>query len=299
MAVTLHIIGCGRVGRVLARLWREAGTLEIGWVLNRSQASAAAAVAFIGAGHAVSRPGPVAPDDWLMLALPEGAIGPMAEKISGQLETQPMLAFHLSGAESSKLLRPLAGRVAAVHPVCPFAEPTTMLQRFAGSHVLGEGDKDALDQLLPAFAAIAARIHRFAPADKRLYHAATIAASNFLAVIDALALDLAEAGGVDPELASLLLFTLQRTALENIQQFGPTEALTGPIERGDRRAVGRLAAAARNLPMAQQECFFALARATVRLAERKHGADKRPADELLDLFSSIRPDAQEGVDGSI
>jgi len=51
--------------------------------------------------------------------------------------------------------------------------------------------------------------------------------------------------------------------------------------------------------MTQQECFFALARATVRLAERKHGADKRPADELLDLFSSIRPDAQEGVDGSI
>ncbi len=299
MAVKLHIIGCGRVGRVLGRLWHEAGTLEIGWVLNRSPASAAEAVDFMGAGHAVARPGSVATDDWLMLSVPDGAIGSVAGNLSGQLDAPPRLAFHLSGAASSELLRPLAGHVAAVHPVCSFADPATMLKRFAGCHVLGEGDQDALDLLLPAFEAIAAQTHRFAPTDKRLYHAATIAASNFLAVIDALALDLAEAGGVDPELAPVLLLALQRTALDNIAQLGPTQALTGPIERGDRLAVERLAAAARGLPIDRQECFFALARATARLAERKHGADQRPSDALLDLLPSIRADGRECADGRV
>lgn len=299
MAVSLHIVGCGRVGRVLARLWHQAGTFEIGWVLNRTPASAANAVEFIGSGQAVSRPGPLAAEDWLMLALPDGAIEPVVGHLGRQLRERPKLAFHLSGAESSELLRPLAGRVAALHPVCPFADPVTMLQRFAGSHVLGEGDCEGLELALPAFAAIGARTHRFEPTDKRLYHAAMIAASNFLAVIDALALDLAEAGGVERELAAELLIALQRTALDNIEQLGPVQALTGPIERADRASAMRLAAAARSLPTADRESFLALARATARLAERKHGVALRPADVFLELFAAPQSARSEVADGSI
>lgn len=298
MAVTLHIVGCGRVGRVLARLWHEAGTLDIGWVLNRTPASADAAALFIGAGHAVPSPGTIAPGDWLMLALPDGSIERVIEQISRQLDGSPMLVFHLSGAESAELLRPLGGMCASVHPVCPFADPESMLQRFAGSHVLGEGDQEALDRLLPAFAAIGAQPHRFAPGNKRLYHAATIAASNFLAVIDALALDLAEAGGVDRELATALLVGLQRTALDNIEQLGPIRALTGPIERADRITAARLAAAASALPATDRDTFFALARAAARLAERKHGAALRPADDFLQLFEA-EPSVREVVDGGV
>jgi predicted short-subunit dehydrogenase-like oxidoreductase (DUF2520 family) len=165
--------------------------------------------------------------------------------------------------------------------------------------VLGEGEAQALDQVLPAFAALGGLPHRFAPADKRLYHAATIVASNFLAVIDALALDLADAGGVDRELATTLLVALQRTALDNIEQLGPIQALTGPIERADRVTATRLAAAASALPVADQETLFALARAAARLAERKHGAALRPADEFLRLFAASQLGAREAGDGGV
>ncbi len=49
---TINVIGCGKVGRTLARLGTERGVWEVLWVLNRSLASAAGAVEVVGAGRA-------------------------------------------------------------------------------------------------------------------------------------------------------------------------------------------------------------------------------------------------------
>lgn len=274
MALRLHIVGAGRVGRVLARRWRESGLVDLGWILNRSLASAADAVAFIGAGRAVARAAPVAAEDWLMLALPDSVIAAEADRLAGMLGTRPALAFHLSGAEPARALRPLAPLVAAVHPVCPFASPALALSALAGRHAIAEGDGAALDALLPMFEALGMRTRRFAPTDKRLYHAAMIAASNFLATLDALALDLAESAGLDSDTGLALLCDLQRSALATIEGLGPVRALTGPFERGDRATVARLLDAARQLPPDARALFAALAQATEALAARKHaGAD--------------------------
>src|SRR5689334_15094849 len=51
---TINIIGCGKAGRTLARLWHEDGVFRIQDILNRSIQSAAEAAAFIGAGRAVA-----------------------------------------------------------------------------------------------------------------------------------------------------------------------------------------------------------------------------------------------------
>ena len=48
----LNIIGCGRVGRTLARLWHEGGVFTIGDISDRTADKSRAAVAFIGGGRA-------------------------------------------------------------------------------------------------------------------------------------------------------------------------------------------------------------------------------------------------------
>jgi predicted dinucleotide-binding enzyme len=50
----LNIIGCGRIGKTLGRLWHERGCFKIQDVLNRSLTSASQAVSFIGEGRAIS-----------------------------------------------------------------------------------------------------------------------------------------------------------------------------------------------------------------------------------------------------
>ncbi len=284
LALKLHIVGCGRVGRTLARLWVLRGTLGIGWVLNRTVASAEAAVAFIGQGRATDRPLDVACDDWLMLAAPDGELAVLGERLAGALQSPPALAFHVSGAEPAQVLAPLRCPVASMHPVRPFSNPEAAVDAFDGTPVLGEGDDSALDRLLPVFAAIGARASRFRAVDKRRYHAAAIAASNFLNVLDQLALDLAESAGLERRQALDLIVSLQRSALDDIAASGPAASLTGPIERGDRDLCARLAEVLCQAPGDRRGVLPAMARAAADLADRKHAA-RRYDNPLAALFS--------------
>lgn len=297
MAVTLHIVGCGRAGRSLARLWADRGTFSIGQVVNRSLESARSAVEFIGQGRAVEHLGETGAADWLMLAAPDGRLEGIAVELGARLRSPPALAFHVSGAESAEVLRPLDCPVASIHPVCPFSDPARALDTFAGSYALGEGDDDALDRILPAFAAIGAEPMRFSPVDKRRYHAATIAASNFLNVLDDLALGLAESAGLAPEKALKVIVALQRAGLANIERAGPVQALTGPIERGDRAVCERLV---QTPGVSGDELFLALARATVDLAERKHGGLPRYRDNpLREVFCAPNVVRTGGENGGV
>lgn len=295
MVTRLHMVGCGRAGRVLARLWLGHEVFRIGWIMNRSPASAAEAAQWIGSGRAVASPDPIEHDDALMLAAPDGVLAELAAALAGQLDRPPALAFHLSGAEYSSVLRPLGCPVAAIHPVCPFADPDQALDGFAHSFAMGEGDPEALRVLLPAFRAIGAQAQAFTPVDKRMYHAATIAASNFLNALDALALALAERGGLARAQALPMIASLQRIALANIERDGPARALTGPIERADQAAVESLAQAVSNLADgADQRLFAALGQATVRLAGQKRGQDPAwPA--LASAFARLASEARRQV----
>jgi len=304
VAVTLHIVGCGRVGRSLARLWADAGTFSIGQVVNRSVESAQAAVEFIGQGRAAETLGRIDAEDWLMLAVPDGRLVPVAEKTAetidehtGQAQAGPAFVFHVSGAEPAEVLRPIGPLVASVHPVCPFSDPARAVETFPGSYALGEGDDEVLDRVLQAFAAIGAETMRFSPVDKRRYHAATIAASNFLNVLDDLALGLAESAGLAPEPALKVIVALQRAGLANIERVGPLQALTGPIERGDRALCERLASTP---GVAENDLFMALARAATDLAERKHGRlPGHSFNPLRELFAKPDVIRSGGPDGGV
>ena len=314
MAITLHIVGCGRAGSSLARLWADQSTFSIGQVVNRSIESARSAVRFIGQGRPAARLKGIAADDWLMLAAPDGQLEIIAAELQASLEAPPGVAFHLSGAEPAAVLRPVGCPIASVHPVCPFSDPERALRTFPGSYAVGEGDPEALAAVLPAFEAIGAETMRFEPVDKRRYHAATIAASNFLNVLDDLALGLAESAGLERHKALRVIVALQRSGLANIEQAGPLQTLTGPIERGDRAMCERLV---RTPGVAGNELFLALARSTLELAERKHrdqaarrddegndachnnSDDKRRENPLRALFSPPDVISSAGSDGGV
>jgi len=304
VAVTLHIVGCGRVGRSLARLWADAGTLSIGQVVNSSIENAVSAVDFIGQGRAVETLEGIAAEDWLMLAVPDSRLAAVAQKTAetlgvktGESQAGPALVFHVSGAEPAEVLRPIDCPVASVHPVSPFSDPVRAIETFPGSYALGEGDDEALDPVLLAFAGIGAETLRFSPVDKRRYHAATIAASNFLTVLDDMALGLAESAGLATGQALKVIVALQRAGLVNIEQAGPVQALTGPIERGDRAVCERLVSTP---GVAGNDLFMALGRAAVDLARRKHdrGAGGS-SDPLRDLFAEPGIVRSGGADGSV
>lgn len=272
MATSLNIIGAGKVGRVLGRLFAQSGTFTVQDVLTRSAASAQEAVGFIGAGRAAaSLPDMRAAQVW-MLAVGDDQIASACTQLATVAHLAGSVVFHCSGARSSVELAAVAAagaHTASVHPVRSFADPVHVAAHFAGTFCGIEGDPAALGLLSRALAAIGARTVQIDPAAKTVYHAASVFASNYLVTVIDAALRAYQAAGVPADVARALAAPLATETLTNVLRMGPERALTGPIARGDMGTVARQQQALDTWDGESGDLYRALAAATMALAARR------------------------------
>ena len=276
---TVHVLGCGRATRSVLRWLFESDQIDIGQVCNRSLDSAAEAVEFLGAGQPVEELDHEITGGWLLLGLPDGQLDGLARGLACRMPGQPELAFHLSGSTPAAVLEPLGTPIASVHPVRAFSEPAQAVAHMNATWFVAEGAPETCAQLEPVFTRAGGRWLTLGSGDKALYHAATVAASNYLVTLTQLARTLATQAGLESESAAELLGHLQATTLAGLEASSPAQALTGPIERGDLAACARLVKAVDQSDPANAKLFRALAQATLDLAIEKRGP--RPTDQPL------------------
>ena len=277
---TLNIVGGGRVGQTLARLWHLQNTFHIQDVLTTSMQSAQQACSFIGAGRPVDALQSMRPADVWMLATPDAQIAPAAHALAevqghpqhsgaSLASAAPTLAFHCSGAWGAGQLAPLAAlgwRAASAHCILSFTSASSAVAQFAGTPCALEGDPDACALLRPAFTAIGAQCFDVKSELKLLYHAAAVFATNFLPVLQAVAEDAWRSSGVPAELIPGLRSSLLHNAVANITAHGPAQALTGPAARGDIPAINRQGAAVTAWDPQAGAAYAALSALALRLA---------------------------------
>lgn len=273
--ITLNLIGAGRLGSTLGRLWTQQGILKVQDVLTRSDLSAHAACAFIGAGHAVTGLHAMRPADLWLIATQDAHISQQAQALADALPGMPKpkkaIAFHCSGALGAQVLAPLAAlgwQTASAHPILSFASAELACQQFAGTPVALEGDEIAGTQLMRIFQAIGGQCFSVRSEDKLLYHAAAVFATNFLPVLQSVAEQAWLASGVPAALIPHLRQNLLRNAVHNITTFGPNAALTGPAARGDKAAMDRQAIAVGQWDPMAASAYRALAELALRMAKK-------------------------------
>lgn len=273
---TLNLIGCGRLGKTLARLAQQHQVLSVQDILTTSPASAAQAVAFIGAGRAVAQLDAMRAADLWLLAVPDSQIASMAQALADWAARQPAmapaLALHGSGALAAQVLAPLAAQgwaTASAHCLLSFADPAKAVQQFAGVNCALEGDDDALQRLQPILQALGAQCFSLTAEHKMLYHAAAVFATNFLPVLQATAEALWQHSGMHTEQLPALRARLLQMAVDNVLDQGPAGALTGPAARGDRALVQRQEQAVRAWDSDAGAAYAALSALAARLAQAK------------------------------
>lgn len=267
----LNLIGAGRVGRTLSRLWVEAGQVRLGSVLSRRPQAAQALVAGLGTGVVAEGLAQMAPAELWLLAVPDTQIAAVAAALADQA-APPAVVWHASGFFSSALLAPLHSRgwaVASAHPALSFADVDLAMQQFPATVCALEGDAVAVTALRALFCAIGGRCFELAAADKPLYHGAAVFASNFLPVLQAVATELWQDTGVPADWLPLLVQGFVQRGAANLQALGPQAALTGPAARGDGQVLAQQgqALAARDATLGQ--AYQALSELAGRLA--RHG----------------------------
>ncbi|MBQ0930180.1 Rossmann-like and DUF2520 domain-containing protein [Ideonella alba] len=264
----LNLVGAGRVGRTLARLWQRAGVVQVQAVLARQPGSAAQAVAVIGAGQAVDRLAALPPAELWLLAVPDTQIAPVAAALAAT-GAAPAIAWHASGflpASEAAPLQAAGWSVASTHPALSFADVDQACAQFPGTLCALEGDAAAVARARAAFQAIGGQCVDLAAADKPLYHAAAVFASNFAPVLQAVAAGLWRDVGLPADRSEALAAGFLQRAAANLQALGPRGALTGPAARGDTRVLTEQGAALTAHDPVLGQAYAALSELARRLA---------------------------------
>lgn len=282
---TLNVIGCGKVGQTLARLFAASGTCELQDLKGSSLRQAQIAAGFIGAGRPVQELAQMRPAHVWLIAVPDALTGTVAQELAQTLadsraEHAGAAAFHCSGFLPASTLAPLREhgfRLASVHPVLAFADPATAVARFPGTPLGLEGDEAALQALRPLLEAIGGQCFDVPTAMKPLYHAAAVFSSNFTVVLQAIACEAWTAAGVPPSLVPKIQAALLQATTDNVVQLGPG-AITGPAARGDCEVVRLQGAEVQRWQEEAGTLYQELSRLARRIAMRGRPFARRPVE---------------------
>jgi predicted short-subunit dehydrogenase-like oxidoreductase (DUF2520 family) len=157
-----------------------------------------------------------------------------------------------------------------LHPPLPVASNR---QSFEGQALAVIDTPESRADLEALVRSIGAQVIRIAPADQVRYHAALVHASNHLV---SLAADAAQMLG-----ESKLLWPLLKQTLENMEQLGFGDALTGPIVRGD---VETVRAHLQAIPEEMRDSYIQTARRTLALALASGRLQPHQAQAFAEVF---------------
>lgn len=232
---TLSVIGAGKVGSALARLWYKAG-YAIKTVYNRTPEKAIELAHNVNA-HAVNTiDEAVNSADIIFLTVSDDALLPIVRSIKG-LDLTGKAVVHTSGVASLDVLSDLSKQGAgcgSFHPAFPFANVESAVETLSGATFAIEADTAKLQKQLRDLAEILeGRVILIPAGEKSRYHAALVFVSNYTVILYAVAEGLLKTFSSDQVAIESALMTLLRATVHNIDEQGIPNALTGPLIRAD------------------------------------------------------------------
>lgn len=243
MSKSIHFIGCGRLGKTIAKLIHAHDAGIMNGVLNSSIESSQHAIQFIGQGTALQSIEQLSPADIYFITTADDLIQTMAEQLTEKNILKPgAIIVHCSGSLSSDILQSAkkAGcLIASVHPVKSFANPTTAVKTFEGTFCSFEGDPQARQILKEIFEKIGGKFLDIDKTRKAQYHAAMVIANNYVTGLHYQATKKLAECGIDPDISKKLVSMMMNDSLRNLETLDHTKALTGPLQRGDIATINR------------------------------------------------------------
>jgi predicted short-subunit dehydrogenase-like oxidoreductase (DUF2520 family) len=192
--------------------------------------------------------------DLILLCVPDDAISNVAAQIA---PSDKYVVAHIAGSRTLDVLAPHR-RVGSLHPLMALPDADDGAQRLIGATYCVAGD----DLLRSVAESLGGRIISLADAQRTVYHATAVVASNHLVALMGQVQTLAESIGLTLD----DFLPLASQAMRDVATLGPDVALTGPASRGDMATIDAHLAA---IPENERSTYVALANAAFELSERR------------------------------
>ena len=224
----------------------------------------------------------------IFLTISDGAIAEIAHKLS-ELNTDldNHTFVHCSGNESADLLEPLkmqGANIAAFHPLQTFTSKSNVTD-FEGIYFSLQGDGEALSMLRMVANKLGADIFQVTNEQKSHLHAAAVLASNYLTTLLDTSVKVGAQGGLAEEKVKKILLPLVKKTLENASRQSFSDALSGPVKRGDIATVQEhLQLLGKHPELKSVYCMLGLQ--TLELADETGSLDGTDAEKLRKMLHS-------------
>lgn len=225
------LAGAGRIAWHLGRRLKGKG-LPVAHVVNRTESHARRLAQAIGASWSDDWQEVPADVDWLLIAVRDDAIAPVAEAMASRLPGA--LATHTSGATPGTALAPFFRRYGVFYPLQSFSMERSPVWSKIPFCVDAAGQEDLL--FLKKMAKIIGNhVYRVDDAQRAMLHVAAVFANNFTNHCFAIAEKLLDAH----ELPFEMLHPLMEETLQKALADSPVRMQTGPAIRGDEATIRR------------------------------------------------------------
>lgn len=283
----INFIGCGRLGKTLASLFKIKKVANINGVVCSSISNSISSIKVIGEGIPCKTISELPNADIHFITTKDDMISEMCDELVRKNLSNSIIV-HCSGSLSSEVLTKakIAGHsVASIHPIKSFADIEESIRSFPGTYCAIEGDEIAVPVIKELFTNIGANIFQINKNKKSLYHAAGVIANNYMVTLHHTATQCYESADIDKKTASVLVSKLASEALNNITSMSHEKALTGPLQRGDTKTIRNHTIALSGLPIIQN-MYKALGLATLPLTA--HSTAMK--DEITEILTNpIKP----------
>lgn len=276
----IGFIGAGTVGTALAILLSRKG-YKVAGVYSRSQSSANRLAGEVTGCRVLNSSQEVADAaDLIFITTPDNAIAGVVSQVKWPAGRS---VVHCSGADSTDILEPArksGALVGCFHPLQTLAGVRQAIDNIPGSTFALEAVEPLLTTLKDMAAALDGHCIELKASDKVAYHTAAVFASNYMVTLVKMATDLWQTFSIPSDQATRALLPLIRGTLNNIENIGIPQCLTGPIARGDIGTVNKHLKVLREEAPSLLFPYKELGLQTIPIALAKGKIDKKQASEL-------------------
>ncbi|GKX29582.1 hypothetical protein SH1V18_20620 [Vallitalea longa] len=194
---------------------------------------------------------------------------------------------HTSGTYASTILEPLhklGSTTVSLHPMLSFADIDNAVKMLPHTPLTLEGQGIHLQDFIDTLKLSNLNITTIKPEQKTLYHTAACTVSNYLVTLINTGIELLKTIGFEQETALELIHPLVKGTVDNIFTKGPTEALTGPIARGDVNTIKTHLRALTNQDNRLKEFYCLLGNETVDLAKKQKKLNEYTLNNIKEVL---------------
>ena len=272
----ISFIGAGKVGLALGLYFKEKG-FDIAGYYSRTYSHAKDAAKSTGSKAYDSITELLTHSTMVWITASDDALLPLAEEIA-QLAVPPHIeAFiHTSGVHSTDVLKPIskAGfNTYSAHPLMAFAKAEKSVETlnkvyFSIETLASEKELNSDNCLTRFFKKTGNPILSIDTNKKELYHCAAAVLSNYMVTLLNMSYEMFAESGMSKSEIKAATAPLLKSTLSNIQnnEF-MSDALTGPIKRGDSNTIAKHLEALQKFMPNKKEVYTALGKETMSMLQ--------------------------------